>query len=385
MCPYLKLHSLALAASWVLASSASAHRDPSAALLARESDLGVATMETSHLLDESNGVTAVRNRVAGLESKAAAATAAADAAEADAEAAEAAGGDTVTDSPKPGEPGTYTSPSPLEALGRNVGIVAKRARAASSDAVSAATEVYARFDAEGADLAATHARAAATLTQSNVGLAQGAVREATAGAQGATAAANSANAALAAGQASVAAVTAEAEAAGAKGLKHLAPLYKAMMDWKMTMFHPPTKEAIAAGLRAAKPFNDALQVVEKRVADYNQRAQFLSGQSQALKGAAFGLANAAVGAQAGGNVVQAGKDMQTAHQMVAQAMMFEAQGLKMQDQATLWSTNIPAYIGSAQGAAHTATHRFASGVFAPPPVATGFAGPPPPTGKDVPM
>jgi len=270
------------------------------------------------------------------------------------------------------------SQTPLETIGRNVSDMAVRARASASDARSAAAEVRARLNAEDA-LAASEA----------VRYADGEVAEAAPSLLGAIAEANKAQegtelAAKAAGQA---VQTAEmfikeqpqrAAEAASKGVQdELAELLKEFQDWRMSALHNMEREGIAAGSREAKPWNRALQIVEKRVAEYEQRASALSNQAQALRSSSTALANGAVSKQAGGDLAGAAKDMMDAHQMFSQAAMFENQGLKLMMDAHVLGVNIPAYITGAQNAAHAATYRYAKNAFAPPPVA-GPGGIPPP-------
>lgn len=275
----------------------------------------------------------------------------------------------------------FTSPSPLEDLGHKTGEYADRARAAVSDATAASAEVYARINAENAEGAEVTANGVVGGSALAALQAQQAVDEAQSALGGATAAAAAAQKYFDAGSAAVAAVEGNAKTAGADGLKHMNPLFKKLADWKWQMNHDPVREATKAGQRAAKPFNDALMVSEKRAYDFEQRAKSLSGTAGFLRTTATATAGVAVGKQVVGDTKGAATDMKNAHQMVNQALFYDMQANMMIGQAKMWSTNIPTYMGAAQTVAQAAQHKFASSIYSPPGVAPGLAGLPPPTGK----
>ena len=77
----------------------------------------------------------------------------------------------------------------------------------------------------------------------------------------------------------------------------------------MKVLHDPTKEATVAGMKAALPYERALQTIEKRVSDYETRALGLSNQARSLRTVAKGMADGAVAKQAGGALKAASKDM----------------------------------------------------------------------------
>merc|ERR1740117_2013877 len=156
----------------------------------------------------------------------------------------------------------------------------------------------------------------------------------------------------------------------------LSNIYMGLQDWKMKVIHDPMKEATKAGMKAALPYEKALQTIEKRVSDYETRATGLSNQARSLRTIAVGLANGAVKKQAGGALKAASADMMNAHTMMNQATMFEAQGLKLIKTAQIWNVQIPSYVGAASGAAHAKTWQYAKHLYAPPPVSFGV---PPPT------
>jgi len=156
----------------------------------------------------------------------------------------------------------------------------------------------------------------------------------------------------------------------------LAHVFMDLQDWKMKVLHDPVKEATKAGMKAALPYEQALQTIEKRVSDYETRAAGLSSQARGLRTAATGLANTAVEKQAGGALKAAREDMMNAHTMMNQAAAFEAQGIKLINQAHTWNVQIPTYASAASGAAHQKTWQYAKQVFAPPPISSGL---PPPT------
>jgi hypothetical protein len=158
--------------------------------------------------------------------------------------------------------------------------------------------------------------------------------------------------------------------------QELSHLYMGLQEWKMQVLHDPMKEATKAGMKAALPYEKALQTIEKRVADYEQRATGLSNQARSLRTAAAGLANTAVEKQAGGALQQAQQDMMNAHIMMNQATAFDAQGLRLIKEANVWNVQIPTYVSAASGAAHQKTWEFAKKLYAPPPISYGL---PPPT------
>merc|ERR1740133_166981 len=84
-------------------------------------------------------------------------------------------------------------------------------------------------------------------------------------------------------------------------------LYMGLQEWKMKVLHDPTKEATKAGMKAALPYEKALQTIEKRVSDYETRATGLSNQARSLRTMAVGIADTAVKKQAGGALDAASK------------------------------------------------------------------------------
>merc|ERR1719310_1946130 len=97
----------------------------------------------------------------------------------------------------------------------------------------------------------------------------------------------------------------------------------------MKVIHDPVKEATKAGMKAALPYEKALQTIEKRVSDYETRATGLSNQARTLRTVATGMAGASVKLQAGGALKAAEDNMMNAHIMMNQATQFEAQGLRL--------------------------------------------------------
>lgn len=283
---------------------------------------------------------------------------------------------TVTKAPEPGEqisitpvPATPVPRAKLDGLGYEVSEAALRAIAASSDARSAASEARARENSNVAAEAAAGAQGAKLLVTDHSGTLAGAISAAEAAATSTVAAESAAKAAIDSGKALVAQATEEAASIATSDAQgQLAETLKEFQDWKMAVLHDPEQEGRAAGVREARPYERALQIVEKRVAEYEQRASSLSNQAQSLRTVAASLASGAVVKQAGGDLAGAAKDMTDAHQMLAQATIFEAQGLKLMLQAKVTGVNIPAYISGAQHAAHAAAYRYAKQAFAPPPV-----------------
>merc|ERR1719160_1642753 len=157
--------------------------------------------------------------------------------------------------------------------------------------------------------------------------------------------------------------------------KELAGTYMGLQEWKMKVLHDPVKEATKAGMKAALPYEKALQTIEKRVSDYETRATGLSNQARGLRTVAVGMAGAAVKKQAGGALDAASKDMMNAHIMMNQAAQFEAQGLRLMKDAQIWNVQIPTYVGAAAGAAHQKTWQYAKKLYAPVPFSPGA--PPP--------
>lgn len=156
----------------------------------------------------------------------------------------------------------------------------------------------------------------------------------------------------------------------------LSNIYMGLQEWKMKVLHDPVKEATKAGMKAALPYEKALQTIEKRVSDFEARSTGLSNQARSLRTVAVGLADGAVAKQAGGAGKAASQDMMNAHTMMAQAAQFEAQGLRLMKDAQIWNAQIPTYVGAASGAAHQKTWEYAKHLYAPPPISYGL---PPPT------
>merc|ERR1719161_241788 len=163
---------------------------------------------------------------------------------------------------------------------------------------------------------------------------------------GAASAAGEAKAALLAAKAGVAQAEKDAsdEVKPAVDSK-LSSVLMDLQDWKMKVLHNPRQEATRAGVKAALPYEKALQTIEKRVSDFETRATGLSNQARGLRTAAVGLANVAVKKQAGGAIKAAEQDMMNAHIMMNQATQFEAQGLKLITSAQVWNAAIPTYVG----------------------------------------
>lgn len=268
-------------------------------------------------------------------------------------------------------------PTPLERLGRETHVASIRALAAASDAHSAATETYARLDAE----ASADSRRVAMIHDSEVALntlsIKGAAVESQKAKAGAENAASESRTVLAAARAAAAAAPGQATTYVRSTVNgELSKLYLDLQDWKMKVLHDPMKEATKAGMKAALPYEKALQTIEKRVADFEQRATGLSNQARSLRTVAAGLADAAVAKQAGGALKAASQDMMNAHTMMNQATAFEAQGLRLIKEANVWNIQIPTYVSAASGAAHQKTWEYAKKLYAPPPVSFGL---PPPT------
>merc|ERR1719247_2288277 len=155
----------------------------------------------------------------------------------------------------------------------------------------------------------------------------------------------------------------------------LAHVYMGLQEWKMKVLHDPVKEATKAGMKAALPYEKALQTIEKRVSDYETRATGLSNQARGLRTVATGMAGAAVKKQAGGALKAAQDNMQNAHIMMNQATQFEAQGLRLMKDAQIWNVQIPTYVGAAAGASHQMTWQYAKKLYSPVPFSPGA--PPP--------
>merc|ERR1719161_2192348 len=193
---------------------------------------------------------------------------------------------------------------------------------------------------------------------------------------GAASAAGEAKAALLAAKAGVAQAEKDAsdEVKPAVDSK-LSSVLMDLQDWKMKVLHNPRQEATRAGVKAALPYEKALQTIEKRVSDYETRATGLSNQARTLRTVATGMAGAAVKLQAGGALKAAQDNMQNAHIMMNQAAQFEAQGLRLMKDAQIWNVQIPTYVGAAAGAAHQKTWQYAKKLYAPVPFSPGA--PPP--------
>jgi len=268
-------------------------------------------------------------------------------------------------------------PTPLERLGRETQVASIRAAASASDARSAAGETEARIAAEDS----SRSRRAAQVVASEIALKtrtiQGAAIEAQKAAVGTGMAAARAQNALEAAKVGMKQAEASASAHVSEEVNNeLSGIYMGLQEWKMKVLHDPLKEATKAGMKAALPYEKALQTIEKRVSDYETRATGLSNQARSLRTVAVGLATGAVQKQAGGALEAARKDMMNAHTMMNQATQFEAQGLRLIKDAQVWNVQIPTYVGAAAGAAHQKTWQYAKKLFAPQPVSFGL---PPPT------
>lgn len=262
-------------------------------------------------------------------------------------------------------------PTRLESMGRRVNVNADVAQAAASDATSVAQEVYARLDADAAEEAADTAAAAAQETITARKNLEAAVYTATNASVGAMKAAQQSERSYQLGALYVSHVGGTvAGMVSGEVAQQTALVYKKLQDWKMAVLHDPVREGRAAGLRAAQPFERALQVTERRAGAYAQRATALSNEARSLRARAVGLSNSAVGQQASGDVFSAAANMKAAHQMAAQAAQFDAQGSRLQRVAKDLAARVPAYTAAAGQAAQDAMHRYAPDVFAPPAVAS---------------
>jgi hypothetical protein len=271
----------------------------------------------------------------------------------------------------------FDSPSSLEKLGRQTQVASIRAAAASSDARSAANEMDARLDTQ----ASAHSKNAAKVVASEIAVRSLSIKGAAIQAQkeeaGTVAATQQTFNALDAAKAGIEAAEASAAAHVTKEVdKDLASTYMGLQDWKMKLLHDPVKEASKAGMKAALPYEKALQTIEKRVSDYETRAIALSNQARTLRTAATGMAGASVKLQAGGALKAAEDNMMNAHIMMNQATQFEAQGLRLLKDAHIWNVQIPTYAGAATDAAHQKTRQYVKRFYAPTPFSPG---PPPPT------
>jgi len=268
------------------------------------------------------------------------------------------------------------NPTPLESLGRQAQVASISASTAASDARAVTAESEARLNAEAAARSRRAAQVAAAEAEMKSLKIKGAVKEAEKQQAGAASAAQEAKAALLAAKAAVVMAEKDASTEVRKTIDgRLSSTLMDLQDWKMKVLHDPTQEATRAGVKAALPFERALQTIEKRVSDFETRATGLSNQARGLRTAAVGLANAAVEKQAGGAIQVAQNDMMNAHTMMAQAAGFEAQGLKLLAQAQMWNVQIPTYVGAAASAAHKRTWEYGKKLFAPPPITFGAAPP----------
>jgi len=267
--------------------------------------------------------------------------------------------------------------TPLERLARQTHVASIRASASASDARSAADEMDARLAAEASARSRRESEVAASEISERTMTIRGAALEAAREEAGTAAALGQSGMALAAAKAGVKQAEASATQHIRKAVEDdLAGLYMGLQDWKMKVLHDPVKEATVAGMKAALPYERALQTIEKRVSDYESRAVGLSNQARGLRTVAKGLANGAVAKQAGGALVAASADMMNAHIMMNQATDFEAQGLRLMKDAQVWNVQIPTYVGAASAAAHKTTWMYAKNLYAPPPVG-GYAAAPP--------
>jgi len=272
-------------------------------------------------------------------------------------------------------------PTPLERLGRQTQVAATRAIASASDARSAADEMEARLSAE----ASANSRRSAERDISEMSLRTITIKGAAIQAEQEQAGAEKAAADSASVLASAKATLTQAVDDGVAHVKQevngeLSNLYMGLQEWKMKVLHDPRKEATKAGMKAALPYNSALQTIEKRVADYEERATGLSNQARSLRTLAVGLANTAVKKQAGNDLYGAQADMMNAHTMMNQAAQFESQGLRLIKEAQVWNIQVPVYVGAASGAAHEKTWQYGKKLYAPLPISFGL---PPPTGPNV--
>lgn len=241
------------------------------------------------------------------------------------------------------------SPTPLEKLAGDTQVASLRASASASDARSAAHEVGARLSAEASARSLQAAAAAgSSIAQRSVTI-QNAATAAQQAEVGTAAAVAQVKAALEAAKASMTKITASAAKSVSQEVDNkLAGIFKDHQELKMKILHDPAKAGAVAGMKAALPYDRAMQTIEKRVSDFETRATGLSNEARSLRVAAVSYADDAVKKQAGGSLTAAKQTMVNAHTMMNQASQFEAQGQALMKQAQKWNAQIPTYVGAAQ-------------------------------------
>jgi hypothetical protein len=274
--------------------------------------------------------------------------------------------------------GPAPEPTGLETLARGAMGTATRARAAAADAIVASAEAESRLTAEEAEGVAKEASVTAEATKQWAKQLGQAVADAKAAEEGTEVALKSTETVLGKAKAFMDSLDSKAaKRTGDKIAKKLATVYKGLQEWKMDVLHNPIKLGRIAGMKAAAPYEDALQKTERRIGAYEQRAHALSATARGLRLAAVGLANGSVGKQAAGQLKAASQGMVDAGQMISQAAQLENQGIKMHEMAETLQLNVQAYQAAAQRAEQEAVSRYSKGVYAPPSTPMGaFATPP---------
>ena len=263
--------------------------------------------------------------------------------------------------------GPAPDPTGLETLARGAGTTATRARAAAADAITASAEASSRLTAEDAEGVAKESAVDTEATKQWAKQLGQAVSDAKAAEEGTEIALKSTQTVL--GKAITFMDQLNSKAAtrtGDKIAKKLATVYKGLQEWKMDVLHNPIKIGRVAGMKAAAPYEDAMQKTERRIGAYEQRAKALSATARGLRLAAVGTAHGAVGKQGAGKLKAASQGMVDAGQMISQAAQLENQGLKMHEMAETLQLNIQAYQAAAQRAEQAVVSRYSKGVYAPP-------------------
>lgn len=271
--------------------------------------------------------------------------------------------------------------SELWNLTYKVGTASAYSRTAASDARAVSSEVMARIAADSAEGAALESENNKDNSKNRERFFIGAVEEGQKQQKLAEEAVHAAKEAFEAGKIWQKEAVKNAAIIAKQAVQdELASTFKGLQDWKYEVLHSPVAEAAKAAQKAAAPYENAMRILEKRIAEMSQRAVGLQSQAYALQNEASGLANNAVALQAAKDFKGAQRDMMNAHQMMAQASLFGAQATKIQLAIEPLEVPLPAYSAAAQAAAASAAHRYNKAGYAPPPVsAKAFNPPPPPT------
>mmetsp|Transcript_6591 Transcript_6591/g.11460 ORF Transcript_6591/g.11460 Transcript_6591/m.11460 type:complete len:307 (-) Transcript_6591:23-943(-) len=235
---------------------------------------------------------------------------------------------------------------------------------------TAAKEVYARLDAEEAEGAASKTDDITSQTMEIATEARRDLRGSIAAAQGATSAAKASKEALAWAEKYANSIEAEAgKQAAAMVRQRLAGLLRELQEWKAQLLHNPVDAALTAGAKAALPYQEMAQALDRKAVVAGREVARLNAQAQMRSEAAKDVAEDAAAKGAEGDHAGAEKAQALSEQLAEEAAALKRQGVELQSQVDRIEAQIPSYLDGAELAGSQAAHMNSAGTYGPPLVA----------------